>query len=187
MKYQALCIGNSSFDILIPMDGYPSENEKYTVNETIECGGGPAANAAYLLSLWGAECWFAGIAGDDACGGMIRGEFTGVSTNLSLMEFRKGYATPLSLILANTAAGTRTILHRKGNTAPLGFPPVPPEALKPSLILTDGHEPEAARAAMDAFPDAHTVLDAGSVRKGILELSPLVDFLIASERFAADY
>ena len=41
-----LCLGHASYDITIPMDKYPTENIKYRVLNRIECGGGPASNAA---------------------------------------------------------------------------------------------------------------------------------------------
>ena len=45
-----LCIGHASWDISFFLDGYPAENSKLEIDAMHECGGGPAANAAYLLS-----------------------------------------------------------------------------------------------------------------------------------------
>jgi sugar/nucleoside kinase (ribokinase family) len=50
--------------------------------------------------------------------------------------------------------------------------------------LFDGHEPAASLAALEAFPDAVSILDAGSWREGTAELAKRVDYLAASERFA---
>ena len=44
-----LCIGHVAYDITVPLEEFPTENTKNRVNERIECGGGPASNAAYLL------------------------------------------------------------------------------------------------------------------------------------------
>ena len=55
-----LCVGHASFDQNVFVDGYPVENSKCEITQLLECGGGPAANAAYLLSFWGASSAFAG-------------------------------------------------------------------------------------------------------------------------------
>ena len=47
-------------------------------------------------------------------------------------------------------------------------------------------QPEATLAALETFPDALSVLDAGSLRRGTEILSRRVDYCIASERFARD-
>jgi sugar/nucleoside kinase (ribokinase family) len=52
------------------------------------------------------------------------------------------------------------------------------------VLLFDGHELEASLTAMQAFPDAITILDAGSWREGTAELAGRVQYLAASERFA---
>ena len=36
------CIGQSAYDITIPLDGAICENQKYSVTQKEECGGGPA-------------------------------------------------------------------------------------------------------------------------------------------------
>ena len=50
-----MCIGQSAYDILVPMQDSIIENQKYRITDKVECGGGPALNSAYLCSLWGAE------------------------------------------------------------------------------------------------------------------------------------
>ncbi len=52
------------------------------------------------------------------------------------------------------------------------------------MLLFDGHELPAALEAIRAYPDATTILDAGSVRDGTRELAQRVDHLVSSERFA---
>jgi sugar/nucleoside kinase (ribokinase family) len=50
--------------------------------------------------------------------------------------------------------------------------------------LFDGHELPASLAALRAFPEAVSILDAGSWREGTAQLAGRVDYLAASERFA---
>ena len=181
---EVLAIGTAAYDFSLFIDEFPREDSKAEVYDMLEGGGGPAANAAYLLSLWGARCAYAGLVGDDYYGERIRAEFESAGTNLELTETRTGHPTPVSFVLVNTRNGSRTIVNRK---APQGALELRPEQLArfaPRVVLTDGHEAAACRAARAAFPHAAWILDAGSLRPGTQELAGQVDYLVASERFA---
>ena len=52
-----MCIGHTAYDITLPVESYPIENIKVRIPPAVECGGGAAANAAYLLSKWGMETY----------------------------------------------------------------------------------------------------------------------------------
>ncbi|MGL5935912.1 MAG: carbohydrate kinase family protein, partial [Cetobacterium sp.] len=94
--------------------------------------------------------------------------------------------TPCSMIITNTSSGSRTILnHRNKNRIPDDYKIEYTSA--PEIILFDGHEIELARMALETFPKAITVLDAGSYKEETVELAQKVDFLICSEDFARDY
>jgi sulfofructose kinase len=179
-----LCLGHASFDQNIFVDGYPAENSKCEITHLLECGGGPAANAAYLLCFWGASSAFAGVVGNDRYGAQIESEFEFVGTDISLLEIRSGHNTPFSVIVVNRENASRTIINRKVPAAPLWLDAEIARPLAPKLLLFDGHELEASLQALDLFPDALSLLDAGSIREGTRELASRVDYLAASERFA---
>lgn len=180
---EVLTIGTAAYDFSLFIEEFPGENSKAEVHEMVEGGGGPAANAAYLLSLWGARCGFAGLLGDDYYGERIRGEFESVGTDLTLTETRAGQATPVSFILVNTRTGSRTIVNRKVKQEGLELRPSQLADLSPRVLLFDGHEGNASRIAREAFPQAVSILDAGSLRPGTRDLAGQVDYLVASERF----
>ena len=159
-----LAIGTAAYDLFFPLSGWLEENRKYEIPASQESGGGPAANAAFLLSLWGVPAALACVLGDDLYGRRILEEFRQAGTDLRLTEVRAGAATPLSVILVNTTNGSRTLVNRLPPAEPLRFGP---EALarlaelRPQVLLFDGHQPEAALQAMALFPRARTILDAG--------------------------
>jgi sulfofructose kinase len=185
MPVEILCIGHAAFDLSVAVESFPKENSKCETPELRESGGGPAANAAYLLSSWGACCGFAGLVGNDRYGRRIYDEFQGVGTEVSLLECRPGHATPVSIIVINRQNGSRTIVNRKvPASAPLQLDEKVLRALAPRILLVDGHELQASLAALRAFPDAISILDAGSWREGTAQLAGQVDYLAASERFA---
>jgi sulfofructose kinase len=187
---EVLCIGHAAYDLFLPLEGFPEENRKYSLEETLESAGGPACNAASLLGLWGAGCAFAGIVGDDPNGKRVLEDLSSAGVDTRLVALREGFSTPLSVILTNTNSGTRTILNRKKSgfaLDTLSFVEAASKAgWRPRILLFDGHELDASLAAMDLFPGAVTILDAGSFRKGTEVLSARVDYLVASERFGRE-
>ena len=184
MAVDVLCIGHAAYDLSVFVDSFPQENSKCETQELLESAGGPAANAAYLLSMWNARCAFAGLVGDDRYGSRIRAEFQAVGTDVSLLEVRPGHLTPLSVILINRQNGSRTIVNRKIAETDLQMNSAALAGLTPRVLLFDGHELDASLEALRAFPDAVSILDAGSLRKGTEELAGRVDYLVGSERFA---
>ena len=62
------CIGQSAYDITIPLDGAICENQKYRVTQKEECGGGPAFNSAYLCAMWGEKVELISRIGNDTYG-----------------------------------------------------------------------------------------------------------------------
>jgi sugar/nucleoside kinase (ribokinase family) len=184
MPLDVLCVGHAACDVSLFVDHYPQENTKCETHESLEDCGGPAANAAWLLSSWGLHAGFAGLVGDDVHGRRTRDEFTAVGTDVSLMELRPGHATPLSMIFINRQNGSRTIINRKLKGASLSLNADVLLLLNPRVLLFDGHELEASLTALAAFPDAISILDAGSWREGTAALAGKVHYLAASERFA---
>jgi sugar/nucleoside kinase (ribokinase family) len=184
MSLDVLCIGHAAYDLFFFLDQYPSENSKTQTLFSEESGGGPAANAAYLLSKWGARCAFAGVVGDDYYGRQIVSEFQSVGTDISLLDIRPNLSTPLSVILVSQPTGSRTLVNRKAPHAPLLLRPETLTGLSPKVLLLDGHELEASELALSVFPEAVSLLDAGSAREGTLALASKVTYLLASERFA---
>jgi len=181
-----LCVGHAAWDISMLVPNYPAENSKAEIETMIECGGGPAANAAYLLSRWGAACALASDLGADSYAERILAEFAAVGTDTSLVRRNPQGATPVSVVLVNQANGSRTIINRKvrRSGSPLGISCPASWDSPPRVLLFDGHELEASLAALRVFPQAKSVLDAGSLREGTRVLAERVDYLVSSERFA---
>jgi len=183
MAAEILSVGHASWDLCFIADHYPAENAKAETGVLIEAGGGPAANAAWLLARWGASTALAALVGADTYGEKVRAELEATGIDCRLLERRAGHVTPVSSILVNSTNGSRTICNRKvaADYRPdfVGMP-----RLDPDWLLFDGHELPASLAALEAFPRAGTVLDAGSLREGTRVLAGRVRFLVASERFA---
>jgi ribokinase len=150
-------------------------------------GGGPVATALVALSRWGVSCTFAGVLGNDLFGNMIKESLDAEGIDTSGVLVRKGFDSQFAFICAEPGLSRRTIFWRR----PTGPPPSPEEInydiiRQAEVIHTDGLFAEAALAACRAAKEAGVpvVVDAGSLREGMLELAGLSDYYLASETFA---
>ena len=154
-----LVIGNATYDVTFPLDKFPVENTKQRVDNKVECGGGPAYNAAYLLGKWGMDTTFAGIIGNDTFG----------STN--------------AFIIANTSIGSRTVLTYKPGTMKMKDFDLD---FEPDVILIDGQEYDMSVKFIKQYPNAISIIDAGRPKEHIIELSKMVDYVVCSKEFAEE-
>ncbi len=176
-----LCIGHIAYDITIPLEQYPIENTKNRVPSRVECGGGPASNAAYLLGKWGIDTYIAGVIGNDVYGKRIKKEFEEVGVNTTYLEMNSEQETTSSFIIANKQKGTRTVFTYRPNNIkmkPINL------SFEPDLILTDGQEVELSKEMIKKYPNAISVIDAGRANPEIIELAKLVNYTVCSKEFA---
>lgn len=178
---KVLCIGHAAYDITIPVDSYPVENTKNRISKRIECGGGPASNAAYLLAKWNVETYFAGMIGDDLYGDRIKKEFEEVGVNTKYLIQSKDYQTTSSFVIANQDNGNRTVFAYRPQS--ISMKAIDFDFI-PDFILIDGHEPELSKDALRRYPNAISVIDAGRSKKEVIELCYLVNYLVCSKEFA---
>ena len=188
MNIDVLCIGNASYDVFFPLDSYPEENKKYnSLTNVFESGGGPAANASYLLAKWGVNSAFMGLIGNDLNGQAILNEYKQVGMSTDFIEIRDNYATPLSGIIINKNNGSRTIICRRTEFSQMRINRKQLCKISPRILLFDGYELEASLLALEIYPHAVSILDAGSLREATELLAKKVNYLICSENFAVDY
>lgn len=176
---KVLCIGNVTYDITIPFEGYPVENIKYRVNEKIECGGGPASNAAFLLGKWGVNPYFAGIIGNDEYGKAIQKEFESVNVNTKYLKVSDDYKTTSSFIINNKLNGSRTTFAYKPNDYKI-------DDINDNfdVILLDGQEYEITKKLLENNKDAITIIDAGRPVDTVIELAKMCKYVVCSKNFA---
>lgn len=182
---KVICVGHSTYDTTLPMDQYPTENIKYRIEKHIECGGGPAANGAYLLAKWGMDTSIASVIGNDFYADQIIKEYAAVGCDTSLLEKHEDHYTSSSYIIANKSNGSRTIITSKDK---------PVRKLNKSLnidcdvILIDGEHPDSAEELLrHNGMNKITVLDAGRLNVDTRHLGKMVKYMICSKDFAEEF
>jgi ribokinase len=187
LPIQVYGLGQCSLDYLGKIDAYPPPDVKCEFSDMVIQGGGPVATALVALARWGVSCAFAGLLGDDLFGKMIKESLDAEGVDTGGVLVRKGFDSQFAFICAEPSASRRTIFWRR----PTGPPPSPDEIdydiiRQAKVVHTDGLFAEATLAACRAAKEAgvQVVVDAGSMREGMLELAALSDYYLASETFA---
>ena len=180
-----VCVGHATYDITLPTNTYPIENNKYRIDKKIECGGGPASNAAYLLAKWKEDVSFVGIVGNDYYGQSIIKEFNNIGVNTEYIEKNSSTSTDSSYIVSNLETGSRTILTSKAKSIPMLSNPV--DIIDANYILVDGEHHETAREVIFRNPKAISIIDAGRCTKEVANLCSIVNYIVCSKDFAEDF
>ena len=110
MKF--LCIGQSAYDITLPVSNYPIENHKIKIGNTkVECGGGSANNCAYLLGKWGCDVHFITSVGQDIYGHRLKKELESVNVNTDNLIELEGIETTTSYNIGNLYRNKKIIFN----------------------------------------------------------------------------
>lgn len=182
-----ICIGHAAYDITLPVLKYPVENKKIRIGDRkVECGGGPAANAAYLLSKWGIDTYFAGVIGKDYYGEKVLNEFNEIGVKTKYIEQDSNLNTTSSYIIANQENGSRTIITNRSDN--LKFKRLNKIDESFDYILVDGEEFDIAyQTIINNKGKTISMIDAGKTTLETIKLAHLVDYLVCSNDFARDY
>lgn len=182
-----LCVGSATYDLVYAVEHHPGPDEKIRATSFAGCGGGPAANAAVTVARLGLQAAFVGYLGRDMFGAAHIAELQreGVYTD---RVARGDFPSAVSVVMVKPD-GSRGLLNHRNPESLLSPGVLDFSGVKPRIILFDGHEPfislPLARYARKC--GVVTILDAGSVHRGTVELAGLVDYLVCSERFGLDF
>ena len=180
-------LGQCSLDCIGRIEAYPPPDVKCEFSDMVIQGGGPVATALVALSRWGLSCSFSGTIGDDLFGEMIEDSLRDEGVDTAGIVKRVGFSSQFAFIAAEAGDGRRTIFWQRPTGPPIGPEEVNIESLeKSSVFHTDGL---FAGASIGAAKEAKkrgipVVVDAGTLREGMLELASLSDYCIVSRTFA---
>jgi ribokinase len=182
-------LGQCCIDYIVLVDSYPSADSKSEFREMVVQGGGPVATALVALSRWGVPCAFAGVAGEDRFGVMIHKKLVQEGIDADGLLIRKGHMSQFAFIAAEPGVGRRTAFWRRPTGPPARADEIDLDRLRGAKVLhTDGLFAEASLAAAREARGAgiSVVVDAGSLREGMIDLAMESDYFIASEKFARE-
>ena len=186
-------LGYCPYDILAIVPRLPEFDDvrMVHVNELAYDGGGPVGTALAALARLGAQAGYVGVLGDDAEGRWLRNLFVQEGVDVSRLRLEAGVGTNRCLVLVHQATGGRAILCQpRVQAADLTLDDGDRAYIQAARVLhLDGQflpaAVQAARWAKEA--GVKVCFDGNHPRPGLEELLPLVDWLVAAERFPTAY
>ncbi|KAM6463058.1 ketohexokinase isoform 4-T4 [Liasis olivaceus] len=110
-----LCVGLVCLDIISVVDSYPEEDSDTRCLSQRWQRGGNASNTCTVLALLGAPCAFMGSLAPGHAADFVRDDFQRYEVDLTHVALHLACSLPISVVISNSAAGTRTILHAASN------------------------------------------------------------------------
>ena len=185
-RTHVLFAGRTTLDALYWLDQFPQEDTKAFASAFRLVPGGPACNAAITHALLGGQATLLSAVGAGLTADLVRKELDRYGIRLVDVA-PAGYETPLTTVLVNAAASTRTIVNPPAGNGVVarvqawnsswGEPP--------KVALTDGFHLQEILPMLIRLRDGGTALflDGGSWKPGTEALAPLLTAAICSERF----
>ena len=180
-------IGQCSLDYIGQIPSYPPPDIKCEFSNLVVQGGGPVATALVALKRWGIDGYMAGVAGDDDFGKNILASLVNEDVDTGGIQVRESEHSQFAFIVSEPTRARRTIFWQR----PTGSPLQPEELdvkllMKSSALHTDGLFPEASLYACRKAKEAGlpVMVDAGTLRDGMLEIIRVSNCVITSEVFS---
>ena len=186
---QVVGIGQCCLDYLALIDTYPEVDTKNEVIEWHEQSGGPVATALITLSRLGVKCRFHGITGDDFAADKIKEALINENINVHGLLKREKNVSHIALIVIEKGSAKRTVFWKRPSGEPLSAKELGHDFLtEANFLILDGLMKDASLYAAQRARELNipVMLDAGRARPGMLEVSMLSDYVVASQDFAKD-
>ena len=188
-KIDVFGLGQCAWDYIGEIENYPSSNTKCEMSAMVTQGGGPVATALVALTRWGYSCSFCGLVGGDTFGSQIIKSLRDENIDTSPIIVRPDFDSQFAFIAAEKNSGNRTIFWRRPTGPPISAKELDYAMIRRSRVFhTDGLFSEASIAGARYAQEAGitVVVDAGTLREGMLELAKYSNYFIVSESFARD-
>jgi len=179
-------LGQCSLDYLCTIDQYPPADTKCEFNDFLMQGGGPVATALVVLARWGVSSRFAGVVCRDRLGGVLLKGLEDEEIDTSAVRLERGERSQFAFVCVEKGTGKRTIFWGRPENSSFPAADVPEgflddaDALHLDGLFVEASQHLAKKAKERNIP---VILDAGSLRPGMLELVRYTDHLIAAENF----
>ena len=171
-----LCMGESTIDIVINSNSYPSENTKTIYNNSYTVGGGLLPNIASFLGKAKSEVYLASIVGNDNYGEVIKRELDGSHVNTDFVETSFQNKSNMNIVFYNEINKSNTISAIRSDLQMKKYA----FSITPDIILADGTIYGATLATFDKYTNSKKILLVNEVTKENMDLMKYVDTIIFS-------
>ncbi len=183
MAKRLISVGHAALDRIYRINAFPPEPTKVRALESIEIGGGMAANAAVAIARLGAKAELWSRIGDDNAGAIVRAGLKAEKVDISALQEYDDARTSTSAIIVD-GRGERMIVGMRDTSIPSSTAPLPMERIKNAdAVLADLRWLEATRtvftrARAEGVP---TILDADlGAREALPDILRVTDYAVFS-------
>jgi sulfofructose kinase len=182
-------IGFCCQDELLLLSQIPPPEGRAALRARGAQGGGMVATAMVAVARLGGRAGFIGALGDDPTGDRITAEFIRYGVDVSRMQRQAGKTSHRTTVLVDERTGARSFLSDFGSVPPVDAAELDMKYVTSAKLLHLSEASEAALVAARAVRAAggEVCFDGTHFDPQLMELAPLVDYLIVSRFFAAEF
>ena len=189
-EFDVVGVGLNATDTLLVVPRFPAYGGKVPFEEEILSPGGQVASAMVACARFGLRVKYIGTVGDDERGRVQMESLLGSGINLDHVQWRRNCPNQSAYIVIDRSTGERTVLWRRPECLRISPEEITPGQIACARLLhIDGHDtPAVERAARIAREAGMPVtVDVDTIYPGFDRVLPLVDYLIASSEFPANW
>ena len=189
-EFDVVGVGLNATDTLLVVPRFPAYGGKVPFEEEILSPGGQVASAMVACARFGLRVKYIGTVGDDERGRVQMESLLGSGINLDHLQWRRNCPNQSAYIVIDRSTGERTVLWRRPECLRISPEEITPAEITCARLLhIDGHDtPAVERAARIAREAGMPVtVDVDTIYPGFDRVLPLVDYLIASSEFPANW
>jgi sulfofructose kinase len=179
--YDVCALGCVCWDMLGTVAHYPALDEKASIGEFTQQGGGRAGTAAAAVAALGGKAAVFAHIGDDEFGRHITREFDQLGVNYDGLAVHPGQSSQFAFCVSHPASAQRTIFYKHESMPRMRADDTDLAALTDCrCLLIDTHHPDAALAAAQRAREKGlpVVLDAERPDPHLADFFALSDYII---------
>jgi len=184
--FDCIGLGISPADYICLLDHYPHADEKMHAQAFSKQGGGPISTAMAALGRWGLRAALISNAGQDHDGQFVVSDLQGHGVDTRFVRLLRGARTPRAFIWVDTRTGSRSVVLDSTAAPQIHARDIILRHLPPTrAVHTDGRDTQACLKLLRhaRVTGAATILDAGSPRPRMDDITALVEYFVASQNF----
>lgn len=189
-RFDVTGIGLNATDTLILVPRFPAYAGKEHYTEERLSPGGQVATAMVTCARLGLKVKYVGAVGDDQRGEILLNFLREAGLNVDDVQVRAGRPTQSAFIIIDQSTGERTVFWRRDEGLRLLPEHISENAVREARLLhIDGHDTPAVEKAARVAREANipVTVDVDTIYHGFDRVLPLVDYLIASSEFPAQW
>lgn len=175
-----LVIGKPNYDVILPVDSYPSLGAFKSTNERMEQPGGISVYVACMLSKWGLKVHYAGLISGDEIGNKIKAELEKYNVDIKNVETNFEVKSNINYITLDKSNGlSSSILSDNG-----AYLTRYKYDFIPDYIIVDGTDIGGGIAAANNYPTSKIIFIGNKVNEQYYDMSKRSHYVCANFEFA---